>query len=75
MFILAQILGLFALIVACIGYFLKDKKKFLITQIIVFFFYALSFLTLKAYVAGVTTLIGIIRCAYIYWCEHKNFKY
>lgn len=74
-FILAQILGICALITVCIGYFLKDKSKFLISQVIGNFFYSSAFLVVEAYVGGVIVLISLIRCIYLYYAEKYNFKY
>ena len=74
-FILAQILGICALISVCIGYFLKDKSKFLISQVIGNFFYSSAFLVVEAYVGGVLVLISLIRCIYLYYAEKYNFKY
>ena len=46
-FVWAQVLGFIALILICIGYFLKEKSKFLIIQIVSNFFYAAAFFVWK----------------------------
>ena len=74
-FILAQILGLCALIVVCIGYFLKDKPKFLISQVVGNFFYASAFFVVDAYVGGTLVMVSLVRCIYLYYAEKYNFKY
>lgn len=74
-FVLAQLLGLCALIIVCIGYFLKDKPKFLISQVIGNFFYASAFLVVGAYVGGILVMVSLVRCIYLYYAEKHNFKY
>lgn len=73
-FIISQILGFIALILVCIGYFFKSKKKFLIIQIVANIFYASAFLVQGAVVGGLITLVSTIRCFYLLICEIKNFK-
>lgn len=74
-FVLAQIFGIVALVLICIGYFLKKKSNFLIIQVVANLFYAASFLMLDAKAAGIITLISLVRCIYIYFAEKYNFKY
>ena len=74
-FILSQLMGFFALGIVSIGYFLKDRKKFLITQISVNFFYALAFLFSATYVGATIMFISSARCLYLLICEAKNFKH
>ena len=74
-FILAQIFGIIALILICIGYFLKTKSRFMIIQIIANIFYASAFFVVEAYVGAVITSISIFRCIYLYFAEKKSFKY
>ena len=74
-FIISQILGFIALIIICIGYFVKKKSIFLIIQIAGNLFYAGSFLCLKVWTGGIITLISILRCIYFFICEKYNFKY
>lgn len=74
-FILAQIFGAIALILVCIGYFLKTKSGFMIIQIIANFFYALAFFVVGAYVGASIVTISIFRCGYLYFAEKKSFKY
>lgn len=74
-FILSQIFGIIALAIVSIGYFVKHKSKFLTTQILANLFYASAFLMVKAYVAGIITIISIFRCIYIYISEKNNFQH
>ena len=74
-FVIAQVLGLIALIVVCIGYFLKNKSHFLLAQVIANFFYAGAFLVIGAYVGATLVTISIFRCIYLYYAEKYNFKY
>lgn len=74
-FILAQILGGIALILVCVGYFLKKKAHLLITQLVANFFYASAFIVVGGYVAGALTMISVARCVYLYIAEKRCFKY
>ena len=74
-FIISEIFGLLALLVSSVSYFLKRKDKFLITQILIDIFYALSFLMLDLYVAGFVTILSTCRVVYLYYAEKYNFKY
>ena len=74
-FILAQIFGGIALILVCIGYFLKTKSPFMVMQIISNIFYASAFFVVGAYVGAGIVLISTFRCLYLYFAEKKNFKY
>ncbi len=74
-FILAQILGGIALILVCIGYFLKTKSAFMIIQTIANFFYASAFFVVGAYVGAGLVMISLFRCVYLYVVEKKSFKY
>lgn len=74
-FILAQILGGIALILVSIGYFFKDKNKFMIMQVAANFFYACAFFVVGAFVGGGLVMISLVRCLYIFFAEKYNFKY
>ena len=74
-FILAQILGGIALILVCVGYFLKKKSHFLIIQTVANFFYSAAFFVVGAYVGAVLVVISIFRCIYLYFAEKHSFKY
>ena len=74
-FYFAQAMGLIALIVVSIGYFLKDLSKFLVTQAIVNFFYAIAFLIVQTYVGATIFFISFARCLYLVIAEKKEFKY
>ena len=74
-FIIAQILGGIALVLICIGYFVKQKPLFLLLQIIGNIFYGGAFLILNSLSAGIITLISTIRCIYIFVAEKYNLKH
>ena len=74
-FVLAQIFGGIALIIICIGYFVKRKSTFLLTQVAGNFFYAMAFFVVEAYVGFALVMISLFRCIYIYLCEKYSFKY
>ena len=74
-FILAQIFGIIALALICIGYFLKKKSSFLIIQIVANIFYAGAFAVVGAFVGAGLTMISTIRCVYLYIAEKREFKY
>ena len=74
-FILAQILGGIALVLVCIGYFVRTKSTFLILQSVANFFYASAFFVVGAYVGAGLVIISLFRCLYIYIAEKKDFKY
>jgi len=74
-FIIAQILGGIALILVCIGYFVKKKSIFITIQIIANIFYASSYIFLNVLSAGIITIISTLRCIFIYFSEKYNFKY
>ena len=73
--ILAQCFGAVALILVCISYFAKNKKKFHLLQIGGDLFYGLAFFVVNSYVAGAITMISAIRCVYLYFAEKHDYKY
>lgn len=73
-FILAQVLGLIALVLVCISYSYNTRKNFLFYQIIANIFYAASFLALDVLVGGLSTVISIFRVVLLYICEKLNKK-
>ena len=74
-FILAQVFGAVALVIICIGYFVKTKPIFLLTQVAGNFFYALAFFVVGAYVGAALVMISLFRCIYIYISEKYSFRY
>lgn len=74
-FILAQVFGGIALAIVCVGYFLKSKGSFMITQVIANVFYSLAFFVVGEFVGGSIVCVSIVRCVYIYISEKENFKY
>ena len=73
-FIISQVLGFIALILVCIGYFVKSRQTFLLIQIVANIFYAGAFLVQSSLVGGIITLISTLRCVYLLICEKKNFQ-
>ena len=74
-FILAQVFGIIALILVAIGYFMKSKSAFLIYQVVADFFYALAYIVVDAWTAGIITMISLVRCIFLYFAEKKNLKH
>ena len=74
-FILAQVFGGIALAIVCVGYFLKSKGSFMITQVVANVFYSLAFFVVGEFVGGSLVCVSIARCVYIYIAEKVNFKY
>ena len=70
-FIISQIFGGIALILVCISYFLS-KNKFLFFQIVANLFYGAAFLVSLSLVAGINTIISILRCLLILYYEKQN---
>lgn len=66
--ILAQIFGVFALLILVISYQQTVRKRFLFLQIFSNIFYALQYFVLNAYTAVITTFITIIEL----FIFHKN---
>jgi hypothetical protein len=73
-FIIAQILGIIALIIVSVGYFLKKKTHFLLIQVVANLFYATAFIVVGAYVGGIITYISLFRCIFLYYSEKKDIK-
>ena len=73
--IIAQVLGGIALILVCIGYFVKTKSTFMIIQVVANFFYASAFFVVGAFVGAGLVMISLFRCIYLYFCEKYTFKY
>ena len=74
-FIISQILGVVSCILLCISYFYRKKAAFLLYQLASDLFCGLSFICLRVLSAGIITLISILKCIYLYFCEKTNFKY
>lgn len=74
MFILSQVLGGIALVIICTSYFLQVKKTFLLFQIAANFFYGCSFLALGSFVAGLITLVSLIRCIFLFYSDKLPVK-
>ncbi len=74
-YIISQILGGIAIIMVACSYFCKKKSNFLIFQIIADTCYALAYLCLNIYVAGVITLFSSLRCYIFFALDKKGVKY
>ena len=68
-FIIAQVLGAIALVLMVISYFVKKKISFLFLQIIANLFYGLSFIFSSSLVAGINSIISILRVIQLYFYE------
>ncbi len=71
-FILAQVLGIIALILVCLSYSFNNKRSFLAYQILANLFYSASFLSLGVLVGGLNTIVSIVRVAVLYIYEKKD---
>ena len=71
--IIAQIIGIIALLISSLAPQQKTKKKVLIFKLFSTILYALQYLTLSAYSATVTNVIGAIR-DYIFYRYSKAKK-
>ncbi len=73
-FILSQIMGAIALLLMIISYFDKNKIRFFFIQLIANIFYGLSFIFSNAMVAGINSLISIVRVLLLYIYNRKDKK-
>ena len=71
-FILAQIMGGIALLIVLISIFSKDKKYYFAMQVVANVFYALSFIFNGGLVAGINSLISVMRVLILYIFERKK---
>ena len=69
---MAQVMGGIALILIIISYFFVDKRNFFVFNIIANIFYAFSFIFCSVLVAGINTLISIVRIIILYYYEKKQ---
>ena len=74
-YILSQISGYVALLLICVSYFCKNKNHFLIYQTIADIGYALAYLFINVWVAGIITIFSSLRCVVFYICENRNIKH
>ena len=75
LYTLSQISGYTSLLFVAISYFCKNKSKFLIFQSISDIFYAMAYLFINIYVAGIITIISSIRCIVFHLFEKKNISH
>ena len=75
LYIFSQISGYIALLLICISYFCKNKKRFLIYQTIADIGYAMAYIFINVWVAGIITIFSSIRCIVFYICENKGIKH
>ena len=71
-YIISQSLGLCALIVVCVGYFLKTRQQFFITQIMGNCLIAFSYFFLGTFFACIGVGIACVRSLIFYVYEIKN---
>ncbi len=71
-FILAQVTGGIALVLVVFSYYAKRKTTFFVLQIFSNIFYGLSFIFSHSLVAGINTLISIIRIIELYYFEKSG---
>ena len=75
LYILSQVSGYIALILIAISYFCKNKKYFLIYQTIADICYAIAYLFINVWVAGIITILSSFRCIVFYVCEKKDINH
>ena len=74
MYILANIIGAFAIITWTLSIQNKERKNILIFQIFANVFYSLQYFLLGAKTAGTTNLLSVFRCLIFYFDEKRNGK-
>lgn len=74
MYILANIIGVFAIITWSLSIQNKDRKNILIFQIVANAFYSIQYFLLGAVTAGMTNLLSIFRCLTFYFEEKIKGK-
>lgn len=75
MYTLSQVSGYIALALIAISFFCKNKNMFLIFQTIANIFYAIAYLFINVWVAGVITIFASVRCIVFYICENKEIEH
>ena len=75
LYIFSQVSGYIALLLVAISYFCKNKNHFLIYQTIADICYAMAYLFINVWVAGIITIVSSFRCIVFYICEKKDIKH
>jgi len=65
--LLAQLIGVVALIIIIISYQFDDRKKLVFLQFFSGIFFSIHFIMLGAYTGGIINIIGVIRAAIFYY--------
>ena len=73
-FILAQVLGIMALVVTAYGIHFKTKDGILLRFVIANILFAIQFFLLNAITGGVISIINAIRCVVFYIYKKKELK-
>ena len=71
-FIIAQVIGLFALIFNMISFHQSKKKNMLVFQAISNFAYLAQYVCLNAWVGAAITSLGVLRSFVFYYYDEKN---
>ena len=74
MYVLANIIGVFAIITWTLSIQNKERKNILIFQILANVFYSIQYFLLNAFTAGMTNLLSIFRCLIFYFEEKRKGK-
>lgn len=74
MYVVANIIGVFAIITWSLSIQNKDRKNILIYQIAANVFYSVQYFLLGAITAGMTNLISVLRCLEFYFEEKRKGK-
>ena len=74
-FFLAQVLGFIALFLSCEAVFKTKKNVFLVYEALVDIFYALSYLVLGVWGAGVISVLSMFAMLALFYFQKKKSKY
>ena len=74
MYVLANILGIFAIVTWTLSIQYKERKNILIFQIVANIFYSIQYFLLAAFTAGATNTLSIFRCLVFYYEEKTKGK-
>ena len=72
MVILSNVICLIALVFASISFFVKERNKLLIYQLICNFFYIASLVLLGAWTGAITMIVGVMFVATVFFLEKYN---
>jgi hypothetical protein len=72
MVIISNVICLVALVFASISFFVKERNKLLIYQLICNFFYIASLILLEAWTGAITMIVGVVFVGAVYFFEKYN---